>query len=287
MADRVQQQSSSDDTLTRESADILVSDSASEHTEECAEWLADAYRRWMKRSYPEDTALWRELFTPEMEMKRRRANCDADYVTRSQDYSEYGLRSISCRPLAEGWYEVTYAWREGEPLERIPVRVVRTDEGWRICYISPYWAEEQDYDKLFDITPDSVDDSGALSLVRTFYSRYAGIYALMDVELEKQLEALRQAHTTERFRWQFAEVRQSAEGEMDAGFDFVIMGNDFDIHSYRSLEVVPLEAETFRVSYHEDKECRVTWTVSVVCIDGHWKIDGIDACDHWTSSLLD
>lgn len=286
MADEVQQKDSSADTLTGEAADRLVCDSASRHAEECAEWLAEAYRRWMKRCYPEDSVLCRELFTPAMDMKRCRASRDMDYVTRAQDYTEYGLRSISCQPLAEGWYEVTYAWSEEDPLEKIPVRVVWTDDGWRINYISPYWAEEQDYAGLFDIAPDTVDDSSASSLAQTFYSRYVGLYSLMDNGLEEQLEALRHAYTTERCCRLFYEVRQAVEGEMEDGFDIVIMGNDFDIHSYRSLEVVPIGATTFRVNYHEGEERFVTWQVSLACIDGHWKIDGIDAGDHWASSIL-
>lgn len=286
IADVAQQQRSSADTLRGETANIFMADSVSRHVEECAEWLADAYRRWMRRSYPKDSALWHELFTPAMEMKRCRANNGCDYVTRAQDYTEYALQHISCRPLTEGWYEVTYAWRDEEPVMRIPVQVVWTDDGWRIGYISPYWAEDQDYNRLFDIVPDTIDDCSASRLVQTFYSQYASIYALMNPGLEEQLETLRKTYATERLNRQFEKVRLALEGDMDEGFDIVIMGHDFDIHSFKSLKIEPLESTSFRVSYREGKERVTAWEVSVTCIDGHWKMDGIDAGDHWISSTL-
>lgn len=236
------------------------------------EWLTDRVRRWMRRDTG-DTLLAATMFTPGMDAKRGRMaqtyGCDA--VTFAQDWSDYGIRSTSVRHLGGGWFEVSYAWQEGAEPRRIPMRLAKEGDGWRIAYITaPSLKEPRTDDGLFDVRGCTVVDTcGAARFVETFFRQYTYLYAIMAPRLEERLADMRGRYFTDRMTRAFGWTVEASRGGMQEGYDMLIHGNDFDIHDYGTLRQEKLDSTAFAIDQGDDR-----LYVFAKKVDGHWKIDG-------------
>lgn len=249
-------------------------------TAACEQWIVETYRKWMKGEIKE-LAERKELFTPEMWEKRGRLASvqGADPLIRAQDYSEYGLESLSCKHLADNWYEVSYAWSEEDEPIHIPVRINTQGGHFRFDYITPSWGKWLG-DKLFDIAkPGKVDQETASKFVTSFYRQYTYLYALMVPDLEQKLMQMQEKYCTKAMLQKINDLKEELEGDMDEGLDLLVMNHDFDIYWYSTLKIEPLTENTFSVNYRID-EPKGTYTVKVKVTatreDGAWKIDNIE-----------
>lgn len=249
------------------------------HTAECEKWVVDAYREWMKHDY-RDTLLPAQLFTPEMWKKlgRLTAVTDADAMLRAQDYSDYGVESVSCRHLGGDWYQVSYAWEEGGVPTVIPVRVKKIGDGYRFTDVTPYWGEWSG-DSLFDIKPcGKVTQKDALEFVRSFYCNYAYLYAMMVPDLEQKLQEMRQKYCTETMLRTIAHTIEEMQGDIGGDcYDPVIMSCDFDIYWFDSLNVNELGEDSFAVSYRCSKDSEQRFKVTVVRQSDRWMINEVQS----------
>lgn len=246
-------------------------------TAECEKWVVDSYRKWMTHDY-RDTLLPAQLFTPEMREKlgRLASVTDADAMLRAQDYSDYGVGSVSCSHLEGDWYQVSYIWEEGGMPTVIPVRVAKTGDGYRFTYVTPEWGEWRG-DGLFDIKPcGKVTQKDALEFVRSFYCNYTCLYAMMVPDLEQKLQEMRRKYCTETMMHSIVTTIEEMKGDIGGdGYDPVIMSCDFDIYWFDSLEVDELGADSFVVSYRCSKDYWKRFKVTVVRESGRWMINEV------------
>lgn len=260
--------------VVEENTDTVAPDEGSA----CEKWIVDAYRKWMTRDY-RDTILPKQLFTPELRAKLGRLNSviDADALLRAQDYSDYGVTSVKCRPLGGDWYEVSYAWSEGSEPVTIPVKVVADGDSYRLAYVTPEWGDYSKVDELLGRKGcDEVNQESADEFVRTFYCNYTYLYAMMVPDLEQKLQAMCGKYCSGRLNSKIAEIKEELKNDMGGdGYDPLVQSCDFDIFWLDSLDVTNVAPGEYHISFKYSGDYTREWTVRVAEEDGKWVMDDI------------
>ncbi|MCM1109779.1 MAG: YbjP/YqhG family protein [Clostridium sp.] len=243
----------------------------------CEKWVVDAYRKWMTHDY-RDTLMPKQLFTPEMWAKLGRLSSvtDDDAMLRAQDYSDYGVESVSCSHLEGNWYQVNHTWEEGGVPTVIPVMITKVGDDFRFSYVTPYWGEWQG-NSLFDIKScGKVTQKNALEFMRSFYCNYTYLYATMAPDLEQKLQDMRRKYCTKTMLHSIASTIEEMQGEIGSDcYDPIIMSCDFDIYWFNSLNIEESGADNFIVSYSRFKDHEIRFKVSVVSENGKWMINEV------------
>ncbi|MDR3365398.1 MAG: YbjP/YqhG family protein [Prevotellaceae bacterium] len=103
---------------------------------------------------------------------RMRAATGADPIIRAQDFREDVIETLQVKHLAGNWYMVSYDWVEDKKVDNvsIPLRIVKTDGGYRIDYITPEWNASLYGDSLLcdHLEPQEIDTSTPLIFFKNF-----------------------------------------------------------------------------------------------------------------------
>ncbi len=230
--------------------------------------------------------LTERIFTPRVLEKINRVGESGGYdpIIDAQDTNEHGVKTMKCRHLGGDWYEVSYWWDEQKQIVK-SLKVVGQGEDMRIDYLST-WANPTVWgDSLFNIPKPSLPDEthGAEEFVKSFYAYYTYFYAMMQPNLETELEAVRNRYCAPELRKDFAAERKAREGDMDPHFDILVNNCDFDLSWYRSLTVEPFyEDGNFLVSFRtgENPGNGNAWFTRLqVYVErdaaGKWKVYGV------------
>ena len=244
------------------------------------EFVTNAYREMIRSAEVVDTTpgIRPMLFTKTMYDKMCRAtmHCDADVVLRAQDVAKYALGSLSCRHMHGNWYVVRFRNGDKEREEVVSVKLTLEDGDMKIAYISPEWLNEEEDDSIFNIKQERVNMRSAKDFVASFYRSYTYVYSMTPGNLEQQLDSLRDRYCTPRMREQFVSAANEVM-RLDRmnGYDIIVDGFDFDLHTYPYQKIEEKAQDTFVVRYATGwtKVCR---NVKVLKQDGKWFIDSIE-----------
>lgn len=249
---------------------------------ECPEQIRAFYAAYLSNvlhGSDGNDALCARYLTPELVAKVERMGraTGADPVIRAQDATEDAVATLSVKALGGDWYRVTYRWKKEDPgtVVEIPLRARSVGGECRIDCITPPWHGSRYGDELLPrVQAAPIDDSSERSFPKRFYDAYTALYCTMPRDLTERLASLREQYLTPRAMEQFA--RAEADNRMDGlgGYDLLIGDFDFDCLWRQSLEITPLGADRFRVSYRAwDSERRLV--VSVCREKDGYRIDGI------------
>ncbi len=190
---------------------------------------------------------------------RRVSRCSgADAILRAQDYSDESRKTYSVKHLDGNWYMFSYffVYNEDTTHIHIPLRIAKTNNQYRIDYITPYWNESMYGDHLLinNPTPKPVDASDPLSLLNTFYAAYTQEYCSMPEDLDKRLQKLREEYCTKNALEQFEKAaKYSEEWDGMPGYDLLIANFDFDNLWIPSITFTHRNGEEYTLSYKKEE----------------------------------
>lgn len=223
-----------------------------------------------------EDALMTKYLTKEMigKVARVGASTGADPIIRAQDISDDMVKSLSVNYLGDNWYMVNY---KGDKQVNIPVRVALIDGRYMIDYITPPWNNSLYGDNLLCEHPvyPVIAHSNPLSFLKTFYETYTLKYAAMSADLSDQLASLRAEYLSPSALAQFKAA--SDEQKLDGlhGYDLLVDDFDFDNLWRSSLKVIPLEGDTYQMSYNKWKTIQPKITIKLVKQGEKYIIDSI------------
>lgn len=201
----------------------------------------------------------------------------SDPILRAQDVAPDLLKTLKVEPKGNGWYLVSYASYQGSSDRiSIPMKVSTVGSKFYISYITPEWNGEKFGDQLlYHDVPAKVDESSALSFLRSFYMAYAATYCLMPVGLASKLDVLRRQYCTESVRDMIVAMEEESESPC---YDLLIGYNDFDPLWLPTVKVLHSGGNQYAVSYMMSNHSsdRQTMNVTVVQRNGKYLIDGVE-----------
>lgn len=263
---------------------ILLSGFDSVCASDCSEQIKIFYKAYLTNILEDssrNTDLCKTWFTPALiEKVGRMGNATgADPVIRAQDANEDAIETLRVSKLTDGWYLVGYLWKQGDDatLMEIPVQAQEADGRCRITYITPEWNGTRYGDELVcrgESRSEAVDQSDAISFLKSFYDRYLARYCAMSADLAAELASLRARHLSAAAAEQFR--RAEAENEADGlrGYDLLIDNFDFDCLWRGQIDFTHLKGSDYRVTYRgNDRTCTIV--VRIKRADGGYMIDGI------------
>lgn len=209
-------------------------------------------------------------------LNKVRTATDCDPIIRAQDTSDDVLETLTVKHLSGNWYMVSYTWGKGgefESTQNIPVRVARIDGQYMIDYITPVYYDSLYGDSLVCDNPviPTINASEPLSFVKTFYDAYTLKYSSIPEGLAGQLAALRKEYLTDNALKQFEVAEKEAMIDGERGYDLLICDFDFENLWRPSIKVVPLNKDTYEVSYMKNK----TIKLKVIKQGQSYRIDSI------------
>lgn len=228
---------------------------------------------------PGEDSLLRCSLTPAFREKlwRMTSSCDANALLRAQDCNEQMLRSLRVEPLdAAGWYCASWQWEAGGEAVRLPVRLERAGESWRIAYVTPERLGACSGDTLFFRPGEArcaVEAEGdGCAFLRSFYDAYAAVYATLQPGVAREAAGLRKAWLTPAGQADFR--RYEEEGELDGGrgYDALLCDFDFDRPLIPRIRIGLLDERTAEVHFPSSPFCL---EVLLLRTAGGYRIDGL------------
>ena len=203
----------------------------------------------------------------------------ADPIIRAQDFNETAFETLNVKFMGNNWYMVNYKWNKNDEGSNtnIPLKVTLVDGRYMIDYITPEWNGSLYGDTLLcaDIPQQPIDNSSPESTLETFYATYTSLYYSMTEGLLARLEALRTAYLTPNALGQFEEaVNEYKLLDGLLNYDLLIDSFDFDCLWLPSMTYIPLNENTFQISYKQGKLVTAI-VVTLIAHDGEYKIESI------------
>jgi hypothetical protein len=166
-------------------------------------------------------------------LDRVRAETDADAIIRAQDTTDDMVKSLSVKRIEGDWYMVSYTSGKGtkfEKHEEIPMKVIRSGNGYMIDYITPSWNTiRYGGTMLEESTSLPINTSSPYAFLDSFYRVYTLMYATMPDGLTARLATLRAKYLTPKALLQFKEVEKKVKSsEGSPNYDMLIDGFDYD-----------------------------------------------------------
>jgi hypothetical protein len=209
---------------------------------------------------------------------RMRAATGSDPIIRAQDFREDVIETLRVKHLDKSWYMVSYDWTVDEKVNHtdIPLRVMKTDGGYKIDYITPEWNGALYGDSLLCDYPkrQKVDASTPLSLLKTFYITYTTTYCSMPESLNLQLTALRKEYLTSNALAQLEEAANEYKQDGYMNYDLLVDYFDFDRLWISSIQFTQLTKDTYRMCYTKG-ETLCTIILKIIKQGKEYRIDGI------------
>jgi|GEM_PF-805491 len=210
------------------------------------------------------------------------AETDADPVIRAQDTTDDMVKSLSVKHIEGDWYMVSYTTSKGTKFERsenIPIKVIRSGNGYMVDYITPSWNTMNDGGTMLEeSTSLPINTSSPYSFLDSFYRVYTLMYATMPDGLTARLATLRAKYLTPKALSQFKEVektRKSSEGSPN--YDMLINGFDYDPNWRLIVVHNSLKDGVFKCIYKRNPKSDKFYSfgVKVVKQGTSYMIDGI------------
>ena len=230
----------------------------------CIDEVRTFYTNYMTNLLNVDSnneALCKRYLTEELAAKLHRMAyaTGGNPIIRAQDVNSDAIKTLNVREIADDWCMVSYLWDEKDStsLVEIPLKVGYVNDQCKIVYITPIESDTQYGDEWLscfgNVASDKIDSSSGKSLVESFYKVYLATYCSMCSDLNVRLQSLRLSNLSHTALEQFKKAEQEYLQDTFEGYDLLITNFDFDSMWFKSLKVLPLDADNYQVTYQAGK----------------------------------